>query len=105
MAGGIVTRRISEVFTMSARKRRKLPVWHFRLADVLKRKRWTQGELCRRTGLLRVQVTAMCNKPCNPTWKTILRIVTYTGWELKEFLPEGVSEADLAADPKKAGVA
>jgi len=46
-----------------------------------------------------------CNKPCNPTWKTILRIVTYTGWELKEFLPEGVSEADLAADPKKAGVA
>jgi len=74
---------------MSVRKRRKLPVWHFCLRDVLERKGMSQGQLARITGMPREQITTMCNRPCNPTWRIVLQIVTHTGWSLDEFLPKG----------------
>jgi hypothetical protein len=71
------------------RKRWKLPVWQFPLKEVLARKRLSQGAFSRMTGLPRVQITAMCNRPANPTWRLLLQMATRTGWSLDEFLPKG----------------
>jgi DNA-binding XRE family transcriptional regulator len=90
---GVVTARVcSEVFIMN-RKRRKLPVYQFPLRDILVRKGISQAELARRTGLPEVTITAYCNRPFNPQWKTVLRIVQALGLKTGD-LRHGTTEAE-----------
>ncbi len=66
-----------------ARKIRPL----FPLRELLDRYGWSQRKLARATGIDEQRVSALCQGKHQPTWPTILRIVTSIGADLGDLAP------------------